>query len=61
MADIQEALQRGDVFKRDSLAGQVFIDERVAEFVRERIGQESRQAMKSLLRQSRKTEPPFAF
>ena len=60
-ADVHEALQRGDVVGSGSMTRQVFVDERVAEFVRQRVGQQARQAVKCLLRQFGKTEALLAL
>src|SRR5260370_42006355 len=56
-AAIHKTLQRRDLFGPSSMPSQVLIDERVAEFIRERVSQEARQAVKSVLSQSRKAEP----
>jgi len=60
-ADIHETLQRRDLFGPSSMPSQVLIDERVAEFVRERVSQEAGQTVKSVLSQSRKTESPLGL
>ena len=54
-------MQAGDVFGQDAAPRQVFVDQRIAEFVGQRIGKQARQAVKGFLGQRGKAEATLGF